>query len=677
MTARRGTVVPLRPVPEQGPAEDRLQGPAPQPGKDLPPGASDQPPAEPLAEPVPSPPPRRTDPVLRHRRAKQRVASLRRKLPSGPAWPWPSPPPDDEPGPTDAQLGVPRPISGARWWRLAQLLLIGLGQAAAAIGFALLMERGFNTLVTPAATSTGADTPATTAPIPVGWLAGGLALAIVGSGWLMRMERVYAEKLGQHYVTEVRERLFAHLTEVPARAMGKKNRGSMLMKFVGDLSALRLWVARGLARLIVAGIAITISLAALAFMNRWLAVGVGSILLAGAALTIALAPWMMKTARESRRRRSRLTGEVTERLTQVAVVQATGQERRERRRVGRRSDKVAAAMVDQARASGAARAVAEGTGVAASAAALVIGGLEVRSGGASPGTVVAAVSIAGMLATYLRDLGRVAEYASRAAVARRAVRRFLRIPVLPQVPGAPDLLVLRGEVDIDDVHLADVLRGITVHAEPGQRVVVVGTNGAGKTTLASLVSRAIDPDRGSVCIDQQDLRSRSLASVRRAVGVASPALPLLTGSMRRNVTYRLPKVSARELARVSDLCRLSELAASLPKGWESEVGAGGSRLSAGQQARIAIARAALGRPPVLILDEAEAHLDRASAGVLDAVLDDHRGTSIVVTHRRERVEAADVVWCMDEGKVVEVGPPDVLLAGDGPTARLFAPEVQG
>lgn len=643
MTEGRGAVVPLRPAPE------------------VPQGSS---------SPAGRPPSRR-------RRAQQQVDALRRHLPQGPAWPWPPPPPDDEPGPTDAELRMPRPISGVRWWRLAQLLLIGLGQALAAIGFALLMERGFNTLVTPAATSTGPDSPATTAPIPVAWLAAGLGLAIVGSGWLMRMERVYAEKLGQHYVTEVRERLFTHLTEVPARAMGKKNRGAMLMKFVGDLSALRLWVARGLARLIVAGIAISISLTALAFMNRWLAVGVGSILLVGAGLTVALAPWMMRTARESRRRRSRLTGEVTERLTQVAVVQATGQERRERRRVGRRSDKVAAAMVDQARASGAARAVAEGTGVAASAAALVIGGLEVRSGGASPGTVVAAVSVAGMLATYLRDLGRVAEYASRAAVARRAVRRFLRIPVLPQVPGAPDLLVLRGEVEIDDVHLADVLRGVTVRAEAGQRVVIVGTNGAGKTTLASLVSRAIDPDRGSVCIDQQDLRSRSLTSVRNAVGVAAPALPLLTGSMRRNVTYRLPKVSTKELARVSDLCRLSELAASLPKGWDSEVGAGGGRLSAGQQARIAIARAALGRPPVLILDEAEAHLDRASAGVLDAVLDDHRGTSIVVTHRRDRVESADVVWCMDEGKVVEVGPPEILLAGDGLTARLFASEARG
>lgn len=259
MTESGGTVVPLH-------APDRSQHEAP--AEQLPDQTSSRSPREPQESPA-------DRPASRPRRAQQQVDAFRRHLPQGPAWPWPSAPPDDEPGPTDAELGMPRPISGARWWRLAQLLLIGLGQAVAAIGFALLMERGFNTLVTPAPTSTGQDTPATTAPIPVAWLAAGLGVAIVGSGWLMRMERVYAEKLGQHYVTEVRERLFTHLTEVPARAMGKKNRGAMLMKFVGDLSALRLWVARGLARLIVAGIAISISLTALAVMNRWLAVASG------------------------------------------------------------------------------------------------------------------------------------------------------------------------------------------------------------------------------------------------------------------------------------------------------------------------------------------------------------------------------------------------------------------
>ena len=135
--------------------------------------------------------------------------------------------------------------------------------------------------------------------------------------------------------------------------------------------------------------------------------------------------------------------------------------------------------------------------------------------------------------------------------------------------------------------------------------------------------------------------------------------------------YRLPRAPAAELQRVAALCGLDELVADLPDGWRSDVGEGGSRLSAGQRARVAVARAVLGEPPLLLLDEAEAHLDETAAALVDRVLAAHTGTALVVTHRRALVERADVVWCLVDGQVVEVGAPEALLAGDGPTAQLF------
>ncbi|PZS18324.1 MAG: hypothetical protein DLM57_06480 [Pseudonocardiales bacterium] len=119
------------------------------------------------------------------------------------------------------------------------------------------------------------------------------------------------------------------------------------------------------------------------------------------------------------------------------------------------------------------------------------------------------------------------------------------------------------------------------------------------------------------------------------------------------------------------LCGLDELVAALPGGWRAEVGDAGSRLSAGQRARLAVARAALGNPSLLVLDEAEAHLDFSAADMVDRVLTEYTGTALVVTHRRELVERADVVWCLHEGRVVEIGPPGALLHGNGPTSRLF------
>ncbi len=563
-------------------------------------------------------------------------------------------------------MRLPRPLSASRRVAFAGLVAIGTGQALAAITIALLVARGFDQLVGTDGVSLEPVDPRTLTV-----LVGGMGLAVLLAAWLRGKERVAGEQLGQHYVQEVRAVLFAHLTTVPARELGRRHRGSMLQKFVGDLSALRLWVSRGLARLLVAGVAIGLALVALAVINLALALGVGAVLLVGGLATLGVSPWMLRTARRSRRHRSRLTGEVTERLTQANVVQSAGQGRREGKRVGRRSGRVADAMVDQARASGAVRAIAEGSAAAAGVVALLVGAFEVRAGRASPGTVVAGVSIAGLLAGYLRDLGRITEYAARARVARAAARRFLAIPPLPDRPGLPDLQVGGGALDIERVWLGDALVDVSLRAEPGQTVAVVGPNGAGKSTLAAVAARLVDPDKGRVRLDGQDLRSRTVTSVRNAVGIAGPDLPLLRGSMSRNVRYRVPRIDEGEVARISGLCELDQLAAELPDGWRSDVGEGGSRLSAGQRARITVGRAVLGRPVLLILDEAEAHLDTAAARVIDRVLDDHAGTALVVTHRRALVERADVVWCLQSGRVAEVGPPALLLAGSGPTARLF------
>lgn len=559
---------------------------------------------------------------------------------------------------------LPRTVSRARAPLLALLVAIGAGQALGAIATAVLVQQAFDRLVV-------ADPAVTVTTRTVVGLTAGLLGAVALTAVMRRAERVAAERLGQHYVAEVRDRLFRHLTRVPARELGRRHRGSMLMRFVGDLSALRGWVSLGLARLVVAGIAVTLAVAALTVSDVGLGLAVGGVLLLGAGCTGLASPRLLSTSREARRRRARLTGEVTERLTHVGVLQASGQERRERRRVRKHSDRVVTAMIDRARAAGNARAVAEGTAGLATVAVVLVGALEVRAGRTSPGAVVGAMAVTGLLAGHLRDLGRVAEYAAAAHVGREAVRRFLALPTLDRGRDLPELEAGPGRVELRDLALGDALRGVTLTAEPGQTVAIVGPNGAGKSTLVALAARLVDPDGGAVLLDGQDLRERELSSVRASVGAAGPDLPLLKGSLGRNVRYRLPRVVDHEVDRVVDLCDLRPLLDELG-GWQADVGDGGALLSAGQRARVAVARAALGRPRLLVLDEAEAHLDGDAARVVDRVLDDHRGTALVVTHRRELVERADTVWCLVDGRVAEAGAPRVLLAGDGPTARLFA-----
>jgi ATP-binding cassette subfamily B protein len=557
---------------------------------------------------------------------------------------------------------LPRVLTRARFPLFAWLVLVGVGQAVGAIGTALLVRHAYHSLVT----GSGPVRHGPAALVAVGLL-GTVALA----AGMRAAERVAAERLGQHYVTEVRSDLFDHLTKVPARQLGQRNRGNMLLRFVGDLTSLRSWVSLGMAQLLVAGIAATLAIGALVVIDPGIGFAVGAVLALGSLATWRTSPRMKATSRQARRRRAKLTGEVTERLTHIGVLQAAGQERREHRRVGRLSMKVSEAMIERARAAGRCRAAAEGTAGLATVAVVLVGAVEVQGGGTSAGTVLGAVAVAGMLTGHLRDLGRVAEYAAGAKVARAAAHRFLAMPTLPDPPGLPDLTPGPGRLEIDHLGLAGALTHVTLRAEPGQTVAIVGGNGAGKSTLVALAARLLDPDEGLVRLDGQDLRSRSLASVRAAIGIVGPDLPLLRGTIERNVLYRRPRASEQEIARVTELCGLDELVDVLPGGWRAEVGDGGGRVSAGQRARLTVARAALGNPSLLILDEAEAHLDRAAADMVDRVLADHTGTALVVTHRRDLVERADVVWCLHEGRVVEVGTSSSLLAGHGPTARLF------
>ncbi|WP_146797627.1 ABC transporter transmembrane domain-containing protein, partial [Agrococcus baldri] len=322
---------------------------------------------------------------------------------------------------------LPRPVARGRIGSFALLVAIGVGQALGAIGLALLVQLAFEVIVTSWSTPDAADDP--------DWrrIAGVVALlaAAVAITALCRFaERAVAERMGQHYVQEVRDQLFHHLTKVPARVLGRKASGSLLLRFAGDLSALRSWVSLGLSRLVVSSVAVGLVLIVLATIAPRLTVAVALTLLTGTMFTIAVGVSLAEASRTARNRRAKLTGEVSERLSNVGVLQSSGQEQRERRRIGRRGARVADAMVKQAHAAGTARGVAEATGGAATVAVLIAGALDVRMGDSSPAAIVGALTVVGMLAAHLRDLGRVAEYHARAGVAREAAVRFLRLEPL-------------------------------------------------------------------------------------------------------------------------------------------------------------------------------------------------------------------------------------------------------
>ncbi len=182
-------------------------------------------------------------------------------------------------------------------------------------------------------------------------------------------------------------------------------------------------------------------------------------------------------------------------------------------------------------------------------------------------------------------------------------------------------------------------------------------NGAGKSTLLDVVAGLLPPDSGGELLDGVDLATVTPASRHTAIGMVSPDLPLLRGTIWRNLTYRCPRAEPDEVARVISLTGLDSILDQLPDGVRTRVGEDGAGLSSGQLQRLALARALLGGPRLLLLDEPDANLDPTTAKVVDQVVSRFPGTVLMVTHRPERLLAADVVWRLERGRLVEVGRP--------------------
>lgn len=555
---------------------------------------------------------------------------------------------------------LPGIASDGRWRLLALLVVNGMAQAVAAVVASRAVSHAFSLL--------GAPTPPAATVAATGAV---LALAAIAGAWLRARERVDAERLGQGYVHRVRVGLFARLTAMSPRAVQARSQGGTALRFVGDLSALRRWVSLGLARLVVAGTTAIGILAALTVLEPFLGLGAGIAVAGGGVATLVQGRRLRDADRRARRLRARIAANVTETIAAVGVVQVNGAVERERRRLRRQSGKLRQAMVDRAGRLGRLQATTE-LAASAALASVVMAGL--MAGLAAP-QVAAATTLVALLVPQLRDLGRIQEYWHGAHVAREAIDRFLARPTMLADHGSEgvDAPVGAGRLVLDRVDVEGSLRAVTAEAEPGAVVAIVGPNGAGKTTLLAVIARLLDPTGGRVLLGGVDLAALPVEAVRQVVGAVGPDLPLRRGTVARNLRYRLPEASDAEVAAVVERCGLADMVDELPDGLATKVAEGGAGLSSGQRQRLLLARALLGNPGLLLLDEADAHLDRATATLVDRVLADHCGIALVVTHRRERVASADVVWHLDGGRLVEVGPPADIMQGSGPTARLFGP----
>ena len=230
----------------------------------------------------------------------------------------------------------------------------------------------------------------------------------------------------------------------------------------------------------------------------------------------------------------------------------------------------------------------------------------------------------------------------------------------------------------EDTQEAPTLRHISFEAEPGQLVALVGPSGSGKTTMTYLIPRLYDPDSGSVQIDGRDVKEISLESLAQMIGVVTQETYLVHDTIRANLQFGRPDATEEQMIEACKAAAIHDHIAGLPEGYETIVGERGYKLSGGEKQRIAIARAILKNPPILILDEATSALDTRSERLIqDALNRLSKGrTTFAIAHRLSTILNADQILALQDGEIVERGRHDELLAKNGVYARLYAAQFQ-
>ena len=316
---------------------------------------------------------------------------------------------------------------------------------------------------------------------------------------------------------------------------------------------------------------------------------------------------------------------------------------------------------------------------AALAIVVVYGGMQVIDGAIELGVVVSFIAYLRMALQPLTEIGSLYTiYQQGMAALDQSFELLGETPEIPEPEDAPDLPPVNGEVEFDDVTFGyggdrpPVLHDVSLKIEPGQTIAIVGTTGAGKSTLIKLVPRFYDATSGRVLIDGHDVRDVTHESLRRQIGYVPQEAVMFSGSVHENIAFADPDASRERVEEAARGVGVLDVLEALPDGLDTEVGEGGASLSAGQRQLVALARANLVDPRIVILDEATASLDMATEArigeALRRLLDGR--TALIVAHRLETVRDAELIVIMDGGRIAETGTHDELLAAGGIYARL-------
>ena len=497
-------------------------------------------------------------------------------------------------------------------------------------------------------------------------------------------DNYFRHVLGGKFILDLRVKLYSYLQRLSLSFYEKTSTGEIMSRVTNDVNAMENFVTHGSAFFAVDLLRLLGTIVILLWMNWQLAL---LVFIPIPVIILSLRSFNKRVRPIYRRTRDRL-GDINARLQDnlsgIKVIQAFAQEEREKERFSYDSRSYFNAQVQGIRQWAVFFPSMDLVSQVSRVILLGVGAVMVIRGTLSLGSLVAFISYLTFLFDPLRRLVEIDNvFQGAIAAGERIIELLDQKAEVQEVPDAVDLPPLKGKVDFEGVSFAyqsgeEVLHEVSFTIQPGETVALVGPSGAGKTSIANLLCRFYDPQGGTVRVDGHDLQTVAMDSLRSQIAVVLQDTFLFNTSVRENLSYGNPKADEQEIIQAATAAYANDFIQELPEGYDTQIGERGVRLSGGQKQRLALARAILIDPAILILDEATSSVDAEAEYLIQQALEYvlKGRTALVIAHRLSTIRNADKIIALDNGRIVEVGSHQELMRRNGLYSQLYQRQMQ-